>query len=85
MSSNYSEYFVMQSTDFAYWGSDATDKQAEEFNNRLAEMLEREFPGVTVEPGLENRVYGPDDNVCEEIGNWICNHYPEACTQGGKS
>jgi hypothetical protein len=81
METDYSDYIVIQSPDPTYWGPDTTNEQTGEFNNRLSEILRKEFPKIVIERGVRYRgVIGPDDDVREDILQWINSHYPDACT-----
>lgn len=73
MKNTYSGYSVDITTEPAFYGSVCTEAEAIAIASRLSDMVEDEFPGVSVYFAHEGGrpVQGPDETVREEIRTWI--------------
>ena len=78
----YSEYTVFVSDEPSYYGSECTQDDADEISEKLCEMIERQFPGIETDLWSDgngsSKTTGPDDNVCDEINEWISNNWTAA-------
>jgi len=78
----YSEYTVSITREPEYYGSECSDADADRIADDLEAMIESEFPGiacVTYRDGQGSAgVIGPDDDVCEEIREWIQDNWTKA-------
>ena len=79
---DYSEYEVRVIKDPSYYGSECTQDDADEISEKLCEMIERQFPGIETDLWSDgngsSKTTGPDDNVCDEINEWISNNWTAA-------
>jgi hypothetical protein len=71
----YADYTVMISTDPSYYGSDCTNHRAMQIVYSLGKLIRGEFPRVNIEDysdGMSSSfTTGPDDQVVDEIDQWI--------------
>ena len=79
---DYSEYLVRVSDEPSYYGSECSQDDADEISEKLCEMIERQFPGIQTDLWSDgdgsSKTTGPDDNICEEINEWISNNWTAA-------
>jgi hypothetical protein len=79
---DYSEYTIYISDEASYYGSECTQDDADEISEKLCEMIERQFPGIETDLWSDgngsSKTTGPDDNVCDEINEWISNNWTAA-------
>jgi hypothetical protein len=79
---DYSEYTVFVSDEPSYYGSECTQDDADEISEKLCEMIERQFPGIETDLWSDgngsSKTTGPDDNVCDEINEWISSNWTAA-------
>ena len=78
---NYQNYTVKipSRADSEYWGSEATQDEADSYSRRLKSMIEAEFPGIDADilgandfiADHEEAASGPDEAVNLEIDQWI--------------
>lgn len=75
MKNQYDGYAVTVSDDPSYYGPECTAPDAQRIASDLAAMIEREFPGITVNrtstAGTQKPVSGPDAETCEAIRVWV--------------
>ena len=79
---DYSEYAVFVNDEPSYYGSECSQEDADEISEKLCEMIERQFPGIQTDLWSDgdgsSKTTGPDDNVCDEINEWISNNWTAA-------
>jgi len=76
-SPDFSRYTVPISDGPSYYGSDCTQADADRIAASLTTLIEGQFPGVkVVTSGL--RISGPDQEVIDEINNWISDNWTAA-------
>jgi hypothetical protein len=72
-------YSVAISDERAYYGADCSDKDATRISQDLTELIVREFPGIDCRIWRDTTgssgVTGPDDDVCEQIREWVENNW----------
>ena len=73
----FSNYSVCISDDPTYYGPVCSDSDAERISENLRNMIEGEFPGITVRTSGAG-ISGPELNVCDEIGHWISQNWTAA-------
>ena len=69
---DYSDYKYVYDSDPNQFG-ECTQEQASIYAVDLANLVERNFPGIQIEhhDAVSKNVLGPDDEICDEIGRWI--------------
>ena len=79
---DYSEYLVRVSDEPSYYGSECSQDDADAISEKLCEMIERQFPGIQTDLWSDgdgsSKTTGPDDNICEEINEWMSNNWTAA-------
>ena len=79
---DYSDYTVKVSNEPSYYGSECSQEDADEISDKLCEMIERQFPGIQTDLWSDgdgsSKTTGPDDDVCDEINEWISNNWTAA-------
>ena len=79
---DYSDYTVTVSDEPSYYGSECSQEDADEISDKLCEMIERQFPGIQTDLWSDgdgsSKTTGPDDDVCDEINDWISNNWTAA-------
>ena len=76
---DYSNFTTFLSSEPEAYG-DCTEDERDAIDTRLTEMIEGEFPGITVEEALESKTTGPDDLTCDAISLWIQENWTTACS-----
>ena len=73
-------YGIDITTEPAFYGSACTEQEAVAIASRLSDMVEEEFPGITVYFSHEGGrpVQGPEESVREEIRAWVENNWTAA-------
>ena len=79
---DYSEYEVRVIDEPSYYGSECSQEDADAISEKLCEMIERQFPGIQTDLWRDgdgsSKTTGPDDDICEEINDWISNNWTAA-------
>lgn len=79
---DYSDYTVKVSDEPSYYGSECSQEDADEISHKLCEMIERQFPGIQTDFWSDgdgsSKTTGPDDDVLDEINEWISNNWTAA-------
>lgn len=79
---DHSEYTVFVSDEPSYYGSECSQEDADAISDKLCEMIQRQFPGIQTDLWSDgdgsSKTSGPDDNVCDEINEWISNNWTAA-------
>ena len=79
---DHSDYTVKVSDEPSYYGSECSQEDADAISEKLCEMIERQFPGIQTDLWSDgdgsSKTTGPDDNICEEINEWISNNWTAA-------
>lgn len=79
---DYSEYSIMVIDEPSYYGSECTQEDADAISQKLCEMIESHFPGIQTDVWSDGdkscATTGPNDDVCEEINDWISNNWTAA-------
>jgi hypothetical protein len=79
---DYSEYTVKVSDEPSYYGSECSQDDADAISEKLCEMIERQFPGIQTDLWSDgdgsSKTTGPDDDICEEINEWMSNNWTAA-------
>jgi len=79
---DYSEYTVKISDEPSYYGSECSQEDADEISEKLCKMIDRQFPGIQTDLWSDgdgsSKTTGPDDNVCDEINDWISSNWTAA-------
>ena len=78
METNYSEYTVNVSSDPSYYGDNVSTEQGIEIADKIAALIETQFPGITVRrwDGIGNAgTTGPDSNTITEIDTWVSENW----------
>ena len=79
---DYSEYEVRVSDEPSYYGSECSQDDADAISEKLCEMIERQFPGIQTDLWSDgdgsSKTTGPDDDICEEINEWMSNNWTAA-------
>jgi hypothetical protein len=79
---DYSEYTVCVSDEPSYYGSECSQDDADEISDKLCEMIQRQFPGIQTDIWSDgdgsSKTTGPDDNICDDIDEWISNNWTAA-------
>ncbi|TXH40546.1 MAG: hypothetical protein E6Q97_39435 [Desulfurellales bacterium] len=74
---DYSEYSVTVTNDPSYYGSSCTQADAERIAASLGDMIRGEFPGIRITDSGRG-VCGPDDEVVEQIRQWVEENWTNA-------
>ena len=76
----FKQYSIDITTEPAFYGSFCTEKEAAAIASRLSDMVEEEFPGITVYFSHEGGrpVRGPEESVRDEIRAWVENNWTAA-------
>ena len=79
---DHSDYTVKVSDEPSYYGSECSQDDAYAISEKLCEMIERQFPGIQTDLWSDgdgsSKTTGPDDDICEEINEWISNNWTAA-------
>ena len=79
---DYSEYSIMVIDEPSYYGSECSQEDADAISEKLCEMIESHFPGIQTDVWSDGdkscATTGPNDDVCEEINDWISNNWTAA-------
>ena len=79
---DHSDYTVKVSDEPSYYGSECSQDDADAISEKLCEMIERQFPGIQTDLWSDgdgsSKTTGPDDDICEEINDWISNNWTAA-------
>ncbi len=78
---DWSEYTLPLGVDPSCYGDPCTPERAEEITDKIASMVEQEFPGIRVDrkPLIGTfRPQGPDESVCDEIHQWVQDNWMAA-------
>ena len=79
---DHSEYTVFVSDEPSYYGSECSQEDADAISDKLCEMIQRQFPGIQTDIWSDgdgsSKTTGPDDNVCDEINEWISSNWTAA-------
>jgi hypothetical protein len=76
----FNSYSIDITTEPSYYGSVCTEKEATAIASRLSDMVEEEFPGITVYFSHDGGrpVTGLDESVREEIRAWVQENWTAA-------
>ena len=79
----YSEYTAQIFNDPSYYGSECTVEDANAITTKLSEMITRRFPGIEVKTwtdtiGGRASTKAPDQEVCDEVDQWISDTWTAA-------
>jgi hypothetical protein len=82
---NYSDYSVKISNEPSYYGSTCTQQDADRICGALRTLIMGEFPGIQVDIYNESVInerssstFGSDQEVVEQINEWIENNWTAA-------
>ena len=79
---DYSEYSIMVIDEPSYYGSECSQEDADAIAEKLCEMIESHFPGIQTDVWRDGdkscATTGPNDDVCDEINEWISNNWTAA-------
>ena len=79
---DYSEYEVRVSNDPSYYGSECDADDGDRIASAICRLIENQFPGIQTELWMEchssSSTTGPNDNVCDEINEWISSNWTAA-------
>jgi len=79
---DYSEYKSVVFDEPSYYGSECTQDDADDIAVKLCEMIECQFPGIETDISTDGdssaATTGPNDDVCDEINEWISSNWTAA-------